>query len=201
MNQTELQERLRRAADELAPIDIVDGSLRAAHRIRVRRRRGTLAAASGVVVALVVAVTMWARTPETAGPLRPSPSQSPSPSASASPGGPKAVHLDRARPGTLPAYDRIDEDHVFHGSDGRTFTLASPGTITDVGDAWVDLPTSLVVLHHTSSGYGVAIDGGVPRPILAVSGEDYRALSLGPRGTAFMSGAPGELCRSTPAGR
>lgn len=193
MNRTELQEQLRRAADAQPSYDALGPSLRTAQRIRARRRAGSVAVAVAAVLAGIVLVFSWNDDPST----RPQPiAPTPSPKHTA------PLTLTNLTVEPLPPLDRLEADGVFHGADGRSFTVQSAETLADVEPNKIEGAAGLVTLHRTSTGFSLAVDGGPPAPVLAVgAAEDYRALAAGPGGAVYLPGKPGRLVVVQPDGK
>ncbi|MGY2875730.1 hypothetical protein ACVW00_002920 [Marmoricola sp. URHA0025 HA25] len=191
MNENELQETLRRGANVEPSYDALGPSLRAARRIRARRRGASVIASVVAVLAAIVLVSRLSSPSDRPQPIAPTPS----------PKHTATISLSSLPGLPLPPLDRLDTDFVFHGADGRSFELASPDTLADVEPNKVEGAAGLVTLHRTSTGFSFAIDGGQPQQVVTAGpGEDYRALASGPGGAVYLPGAPGQLVVVQPDG-
>lgn len=189
MNEVEFRNALRRSADALPPAELGGPALRAASRIRRRRRIGAVAAVAAGVVVVVLGAALGAGLVRTAG-RAPAPA---APTPVPTPTGPAHVDLAGLPTGPVPPLDRVDSGYRFHGADGRAFTLADPGTLDHLGPPFVE-GAHLFALRSTAHSYAVSVDGGAPVTVVSqVRFEDFRFLLPGPGGSAFVEKAPGLL--------
>ncbi|WP_310961647.1 hypothetical protein [Nocardioides terrisoli] len=185
MNDDELSTRLHRAAAALPGTDLLEPSLRRAHRIHVRRLAGGAAAVVGLVAVIAFSGAVLAqRGQHTTGPVGPSPS----PSQSAV----RTVPLTHLATGPVPRLDYVDRGHTVHTRDGHTFPLGSdPSYQANVTVAAVGV---VALLEAPDGQYRIAINGGTPSDIPVIGrADDYRFIRPGPHGTAFVEGSPGRL--------